>query len=346
MKSLIAQKIKSGRILSGLSQQEVADKLAVSKQMISKYEKAESTPNGEMLIKLSDAFQVKLDYFFQENKIELKEFNFRKKSSFSLKEQLSLKEHIKVKLENYLEIEDILQIESKFQFKPIQISESQQVVQIAGELRQLWNIGKDPIHNIIQMLEDREIKVVEHQPGNLKFDGLATFINEKFPVIVINSQFSVERKRFTLLHELGHIILDFKDLDNKSVENLCNQFAGEFLFPSENVIQEFGRKRDSISVDELIEAQRKYGISIQAIIHRLASLNILSESKKTLFYKQLNANRSFKARIDESRFESAEISNRYSQLVYRALAQSLISQSKAATLLGISLDEISMASMI
>jgi Zn-dependent peptidase ImmA (M78 family) len=126
----------------------------------------------------------------------------------------------------------------------------------------------------------------------------------------------------------------------KFEEQVCNRFASEFLFPKSMVLKEFGEGRESISFIELIEVQRKYGISIRAIVYRLKDCNVLSESKVAEFYKRLNFNADLKREIDAERFQTPEISNRYEQMVYRALTQELISSSKAASLLKININEV------
>lgn len=335
MKDIISQRIKNARTLRGFSQQELADMIGVSKQMISKYEKGESIPTSSNLLKLGKSLKVKIDYFFKPSKIELGVLNFRKKSSFSNKKQESLKQLIKLNLENYIEIEDLLQIDYSFNnsIKNEKVNSVEDIERIVLSLRNEWQIGLDPIHNIIQLLEDNEIKVIELFDVEDNFDGLATFVNDKFPVIVVNGNFSVERKRFTLLHELGHLLLNLPDCNLKDEENYCNKFASEFLFPENLVVKEFGVKRDLISLNELIEVQKKYGISIQAIVYRLVDANILTENKKTEFYKKINFNPSLKREVNLSRFQTPEQSNRFEQLVYRALSQEIISISKASSLL-------------
>jgi len=114
MKNLVANRIKNAKILKSLSQQNVANELDVSKQMVSKYENGEEIPTSSKFLKLSELFGLKMDYFFNSFQIELGEINFRKKSSFSLKKQSSLKEKIKINLENYIWIEDILSIDYSF----------------------------------------------------------------------------------------------------------------------------------------------------------------------------------------------------------------------------------------
>lgn len=336
MENIVAYRIKNARKLKGLSQQDVADELQISKQMVSKYEKGISMPSSSKLLKLSRLFGLKIDYFFNSFKVDIGEVNFRKKSSFPMKKQNSLKEQIKINLENYLWIEDTLSIDYTFKniIENISINNINDIEQAVLKLRTEWNIGTDPIHNIIQLLEDKEIKVIELFDTDDKFDGLATYVNNKYPVIVVNGNFPVERKRFTLLHELGHLLLNLPDCEINEEENFCNKFASEFLLPKNIVINEFGGKRKRITLTELISIQKKYGISIPAIMYRLVDSKIVSKERQKQFYIKLNFNPSLKKEVNRSRFETPENSNRYERLVYRALAQENISISKASSLLG------------
>lgn len=335
MENLVAYRIKNARKLKGLSQQDVADEINVSKQMVSKYEKGTSMPSSSSLLKLSRLFGLKIDYFFSSFKIEIGEVNFRKKSSFSMKKQNSLKEQIKINLENYLWLEDTLSIDYSFEncIKNYKIKSVSDIEKAVLKIRNEWNIGIDPIHNIIQLLEDKEIKVIELYDVDDKFDGLATYVNDKYPVIVVNGTFPVERKRFTLLHELGHLLLNLSDCELSQEEKFCNKFASEFLLPKNIVINEYGGKREHITLTELISTQKKYGISIPAIVYRLVDSNILSKERQKQFYIKVNFNPSLKKDINLSRFETPEKSNRYERLVYRALAQENITISKASSLL-------------
>lgn len=342
MESIIAYRVKNARKLRCLSQQEVADEIGVSKQMISKYEKGLSTPDSTKLIKLSKLFNLKIDYFFKSYKIELGEINFRKKSRFSKRKQESLKELIKIKLENYLWLEEILSIDYSFEniIQNDKINSLNDIEKTVLKLRKHWDIGMDPIHNIVQLLEDNEIKVIELEDADEKFDGLACFVNNKYPIIVVNKKFPVERKRFTLLHELGHLLLNLPDCETSVEEKYCNKFAAEFLFPKKIVIEEFGGKRNHITLPEFIATQKKYGISIQAIVYRLVDAKIFSHDKQKQFYQKLNFNPSLKKEINNSRFETPEFSNRYERLVYRALSEENISISKASSLLNASLESV------
>jgi len=343
MESTLSQKILSGRKLRALSQENLANEIGVSKQMISKYERGLSVPSSNVLIKLAKSLQVNLDYLFTPPAVKFGSVNFRKKSRLPIKRLNSIKEEIKLKLTDYIEIENILQINNIFDppAKNIKINSSQDVIDIVAEVRIKWKIGFDPVHNIIQLLEDQKIKIIEIEEEENLFDGLAALIDNKYAVIVINKNFPIERKRFTLLHELGHLVLNFPNwIDKKKEEKYCHLFAAEFLFPRSDVVKEFGIKRNSISLQELIEIQKKYGISIQAIYYRLLDAGLISSYQHTQFYKRINNDINFKNEIKAERFPSKEFSNRYEQLIYRAYSEQLISDSKASNLLGININEI------
>ena len=342
MKAIIGQRIKNSRVHKGLSLQEVADEIGVTKQMISKYEQGKSVPTSEKLIALSKLFHQKVDYFFRKPEVIIGEINFRKKSKFGAKKVSALKEEIRIQIENYLYIENICEVSNAFQ-NPLlnSIINSEETVKTAvTTLRAYWNIGQDAIHNIIDLLEDNHIKVIEIEDESGNFDGLATIIDSKYHIIVIAKAMPIERKRFTLLHELGHLLLPIGNLETKQQERYCNVFASEMLLSETNVLNEFGRQRSRIAFEELKNVQEKYGISISAIVYKLGETKIMSQERVKRFYQQLNFDTELKQVTEQSRYDGLAHSNRYENLVYRAVSEELISMSKASSLLQVSLGEL------
>ena len=342
METIVAARIRNSRIQKGYSLQEVAGKIGVTKQMINKYEQGISMPTSDKLIAFSKLFGQKVDYFFQKPEVEIGEINFRKKSKFSNKKVNSLKEEIRIQIENYLYIENICNLNSAF-VNPLtecSINSKADIIDATEVLRKAWNIGNDTIHNIIQLLEDKEIKVIEVEEETSLFDGLATVVDEKYYVIVVNKSMPIERKRFTLLHELGHLLLPLNHFIEKEQESYCHTFASEMLLAQRNVTIEFGDKRNQISLNELKNIQEKYGISISAIVYKLVEAKIISQEKLTGFYKRLNYDNALKQDVEKSRFEGEENSNRYENLVFRAVSEEFISLSKASSLLQLSLEDL------
>ncbi|MEE1271570.1 MAG: ImmA/IrrE family metallo-endopeptidase [Bacteroidales bacterium] len=267
--------------------------------------------------------------------VSIDNIEFRKKSILAIKQINSIKEVVKDKLEKYFEIESIINIQHDFKYAdnlPL-IQSEKDVFPFVGFIKKEWKLGEDGINNLIEILEDNNIKVIEIDAPK-SFDGLSGYANEeKKPFIVLNKNFDSERKRFTALHELGHLLLNFEDsISDKSIESLCNLFASEMLISKEVFIQKIGANRKDISMQELIDIQEQFGISIDALMYKAKDLNIITDNRFKTFCIKKNQNVEFKASVEQSRYKK-ELSNRFVRLVYRALASEIISISKAGVLL-------------
>jgi len=336
---MFGERLKRARIKAGLSMDELVAKAAniVSKQAISQYEKNLKNPSSTVLIALANALEVGVDYFFRNINVTIGEVDFRKQSTFGKKKQEVLKEKVREYLERYIEIENILDIDYKFenQLENEAIHSLDEIENIATKLRENWNLGIDPIDNLVEMLELKNIKVLLVNDDK-KFNGLCGEVNDEkshyFIVLNNSEELNSDRKRFTALHELAHLVLPTHNLDE---EKASDRFAGSFLFPKESVINEFGAKRTKISIEELAHIKQKYGISIAGIIFRLRQLNIINEAMYKRFWI---ANRTSK--FDDKHPYTKEIkTTRFQNLLAHAYSEELISLSKLAELSGLSVDD-------
>lgn len=338
MKETFPQRLKSARIMRGWSMEQLARELEppITKQAVHKYEHGRMYPDSDTLLALSHALEVKPDYFFRPFRYQMDKIEFRKKNRLGKRELEAIKERVRDQVERYLEVESFLNIRSDFSspLSPAPVESGEEVETAVEQLRARWNLGKNALPNVVELLEDQEIKVVEleAEPG---FDGFAGWVDGNVPVIVINNALAVERKRFTALHELGHLLLPFReDLDPKEAERYCHRFAGAMLIPRETFLKEVGEKRRNISLAELIPLKEEYGISIQALMRRALDLGVVSDGVYRSFCVRISGNREEKGL---GGYIGKEYSDRFQQLVFRAAAEEIISMSKAANLAGMKL---------
>ena len=336
MNEIFAERFKSARLLNGFSLQDIADALGnkVTRQALHRYEKGEVIPDSEMVNLLSDVLKVRPDFFFRDTKVEIGVVEYRKLKRMPAKEESKVIEQTKEYLGRYLELEEIIGIANQF-VNPLAnlsgITTYEQINNAANSLRKEWSLGTDPIFNVVELLEDKHIKVVKID-ADLTFDGLQTKVNGSIPVVAYNVRKIVkpDRIRFTLLHELGHLLLNFGDITDKQKETLCHQFAGAMLLPDSAIKEELGNSRNRLFIPELGNIKKQYGISMQAIVMRAKACNIINDNYTKQFFFMMAHNN---WKVDEPvEYEGVEQSNRFDQLLYRALAEEQISMSKAATL--------------
>src|SRR4029450_8179567 len=97
-------------------------------------------------------------------------------------------------------------------------------------------------------------------------------------------QFSLERRRLTLGHEVAHRLIEADSLSDKDEEKAANVFAGAFLMPREHLLREVGKHRSALGYKELIDLKRLYRVSGAALLMRLRQLGGLSESVLVLSF--------------------------------------------------------------
>lgn len=202
----------------------------------------------------------------------------------------------------------------------------------AEKVRAAWNLGLDPLPNVIETLETNGIKVFEVEAPE-HFDGFSGWADGHAVVVLakwLNKD--LPRKRFTALHEAAHILIHSHIYSRgKETEPYCNRFAGAILIPQKVFKTDWGGYRTRVSFAELIDLKRRYGMSIAAIMHRAIDLGLLDASA----YRRFCIMRR-KEKWDEREpgdYPGNEKSTRFDQLVFRAAAEEMITVSKGAALL-------------
>jgi len=344
--NIFGSRLKLARKMAGMSLQELADALTnrVTKQALNKYEAGQMNPANDVLLLISQTLKIKPEYFLKRNQVEFGEIQFRKKASLLKKDEESIVEKVRDYIEKYLEIENIVGVESNFKnpLRNTKIANKNDVVLAASKLRKEWNLGLDPIPNIIEMLELKGIKVLLIDAVD-EIDGLASFTSNGIPVVVVNSRSKpIERIRFTIIHELAHLLLNFESAISQSIKELetyCHLFSSNFLIANEMLTKLIGSaNRTYIRIEELISIKEYYGISIRAIVHRLKELGIITDS----YYKRwvIYISKTYGAKDEPGNYKGEEKSRNFDLLVNRALAEELISMSKAAALWDVSVNEL------
>jgi Zn-dependent peptidase ImmA (M78 family) len=273
--------------------------------------------------------------------VEVGDIDFRKRAKLPAKVRDSIKEQLREQLERYAEVETLFASEplphSRDAFGRFTVNSLEDAEIAAQKLREHWNIGFDAIPNLTQLLEDKGIKVlVTSAPED--FDGLMATIGENDFAIMTNRELPPDRQRFTLAHELGHAVMRVaEDIDE---EKACHRFAGAFLFPDCCVKQEFGEHRSRVLWTELKLVKEKYGISMQAAMRRMLDVGLLTESAYKSNYFMFSRAGFRKSEPGKVAVERAE---RFELLAWRALAEGLITPSKTAEVLKLSINDIDRA---
>src|ERR1700730_1816806 len=289
---MISDRIKLARRKAGFSLRELSAAMngRVTAQAVGKYERGEDIPSSGVLTALAKALGVSLSYLLDTQGIVLAGVEFRTKANTTGKDRAHVETEVLEWIERYLQVETVLELDSsKWQCPipcPVKLRDIGEAEQLAKDVREAWKLGLDPIPNMTELLEEKGLKVLT-VPLPLRVSGFTCLVGRgegqpDLPVIVVNNQFSLERRRLTLAHELAHRLIDTECLNEKDEEKAATLFAGAFLMPREHLLREVGKQRNALGYKEILDLKRVYRVSGMALLMRLRQLDVISES--TLIY--------------------------------------------------------------
>ncbi len=324
---MISVRVKQARLLAGLTQQQLADRLGeqgyrVTKAAISKYENSKSMPPARFLLLASAILDVRSAYFTHQPAKTIEWQAFRRRSQLPQKEQKAVKAYARDIAELQIELKSLLYPKLECALPSVAVSAADEAEAAAGQLREQWDVGNRPLDNLVQMAEDRGVVVISWADKRGGFDGLSGWCDGQ-AVTVINTSRSADRVRFNLAHELGHLVMDTRAVSDKEAERLAHRFAAALLAPAEHARHELGQKRHRLDWDELKMLKRKYGLSMSAWIRRAKDLSIISEGHYTELCKTISA-RGWRKK-EPVEYLGDEEPLRLRQMAQRAVAEGLMS---------------------
>lgn len=334
-------RIKQARLAAGLSLRLLGERAGISQTAVNKYERGELVPASAMLLKLAHALNVLVEYFFRSDRLELEHVEYRHHSKLSGAARNRMLALIRERSERQFALDRLLP-DSLPLFElpgslPERIATLDAVEDAALALRHAWKLGENPIPDMVGTLEDHGVIVLLMPSLDQRFNGLSARVDGK-PVIAVGEDWPGDRQRFTLAHELGHRVLAGRLASELDQEKACNRFAGAFLVPAGAVYQTLGRRRHRLEPRELWLLKQEYGLSMAGWIMRAQQTGCITKSQAAQLHGLFRKRGWHLAEPGEP--YPQEYPQRFEQQVYRALAEDLINEAKAAQLLGKPLFEL------
>jgi len=276
------------RNLRRLTQKELIAKMndGITQGTLSKIEHGLLEPTQEQIENLSKALDVRPKFFF--NHVPLYDFSY---SFYRTQKSISVNNHKVIQAKANLYRMHICKFLDSIEFEP-ELEEIYKIncdekdpAEVAALLKHVWNVPLGPVYNITCMIERAGIIVIPMDFGTMKMDG---FCHASYggmpPIIFINKYLSIDRYRFSLMHELGHLLMH--RVPNEEQENEANCFAASFLIPDEEIKRDFAFK---LSIQRFAELKRKWGVSMQALMFKAWSLGKITD--RGLKYYQIEMSR-------------------------------------------------------
>lgn len=236
-----------------------------------------TTPTIEECQELADAFGVATTYLVRPScGVEL--VSYRKHSRLTKRVAYRVAIDIQTAFRNYYDIEEVVgnplpnDILGEPYLVPSPDLTDDAIERIAIDMRAALGIGQDESLPDIHAALDAKVRLLPFAMPcgvpQIRQDGCVVKSDRGDKAVAFNRNAPIDRQRFTLAHELGHLILD-DEHDEKS----ANKFAAAFLMPERLVKAAF----NSDSLDALLGLKAIFGCSIAALNMRCNGLGLVNE---------------------------------------------------------------------
>lgn len=319
----------------GLTQSELSKITEISQGNLSKIEKGIVEPTDQMIEVLANGLNYPVSFFDEEvNILPVNHMFHRKRKTIGKKVLANIDSNLAIKSLHVSKLLSSLKITDDIPRLDIDDYGAPKI--IAKKLRLFWKLPSGPIKNLTGLLESKGAIIVDVNISD-KLDGMAVPNVEDIPIIYLNQNKPIDRRRFTLSHELGHIVMHTNYIPkvNDDVENEADEFASEFLIPSDEFKKMCIGKY--ITIEELGFLKKYWRVSMASILRKLNDLNLIPGSR----YRSLNVEIS---RLGYKKHEpDFGIPNEESRLLKFMIDQFIkkleYSESEVATLLQLSTKE-------
>jgi Zn-dependent peptidase ImmA (M78 family) len=156
--------------------------------------------------------------------------------------------------------------------------------EVAEFVRKAWYVPKGPIRNLTAYVEQAGIIVVPCDFTYANVDGVTMNVQDTPPCIFLNRNRPADRTRFSLAHELGHVVLHWQP--TADMEEQANEFASALLMPAHEFMASCSRR---IDLAELARLKMIWRVSMQAALYRIAALDLATKNQCHYLWRQLSA---------------------------------------------------------
>lgn len=253
------------RQLRALSQADLARISGVSQPQVSKIENSLSQPSEEAWEKLAGAVRVPKDFLAQSDRIyglplSIHPPFFRKKQNINQAELGKITAEVNIRILHLRRLLKAVEIYREPNVPHLDPEEHGGSEGVAGLVRRTWLMPRGPVRDLVGLMEDAGILIGMCDFGDSHVDGISLSVVGLPPLVFLNRNQPGDRMRFSLAHELGHLVMHRKP--TSTMEDEANEFAAEFLMPAADIKHQFGL----VTLARLAEMKAAWRVSMQSLL--------------------------------------------------------------------------------
>ena len=281
--------LRLARQRRGFPQTEAAKMLGIDQSLLSRLENGVAEIRDDILARAETAYRVRRSFFFQSDPIYGAPVSvhpmWRRKADVTGRDIDAIVAELNVRvmhLRKFLEAADVAAVND---LPRLDIEDYGDPEQIAALVRSHWKVPRGPIRDLTVLVERAGVLVAHSNMAGAAVSGVTFSVPGMAPLIVLNTDQPADRMRFTLAHELGHLVMH--RFPSPNMENEAHAFASALLMPAADIRPLLQARR--IDLPLLASLKPEWRTSMQSIIMRAKSLGLLARNQEEYLWKQMSA---------------------------------------------------------
>jgi Zn-dependent peptidase ImmA (M78 family) len=272
------------RTFRGMTQAQLSEMVETAQSRVSRVEHGLADPDHELVEKLSRTLGFPKSFFYQHGNIYgLPVRHHRRRKQITKGTLDRIHAEISLRILNAVNLLRSVELDNQYEVPEFDLDDLRVTPSEAAKLvRERWAIPRGPIPNLSKVLEDAGVLIFLCEFGVSEMDAVGMRIPNLPPLMFVNTRMPVDRMRFTLAHELGHLVLHSLPRDDMEME--ADQFASEFLMPAEDIYVSLL----NISLQTLALLKAIWRVSMGALLKRAQDLQAITSSSATRLYKMFS----------------------------------------------------------
>lgn len=304
--SFNADMLQIARESQGFTQTQLAKQIKKSQSHIANIEQNKVQPDEDVVNSMAEVLDFPAGFFYQKGDmvgIGMSTFFYRKRASTRVKSLRLLQAEINIRVSHLRQLLNEVDIESPFDIPQLEIEEFNSPEHVANIIRANWQQPMGPIKNLINLIEQAGGIVFQFDFPTPDIDAVSVKPPDLPPLFFINESKPPCRIRFSLAHELGHMVLHRYVTD--SMEEEADRFASELLLPE----KEIKPNLRNVNLSSAANLKPYWRVSMAALIRRAKDLKAITPDAYSRQMKYLSMTGQRKHELVEIESESPQLLN-------------------------------------
>ncbi|MFH1924334.1 MAG: XRE family transcriptional regulator [Planctomycetota bacterium] len=271
----------------GFTQSGLADQIGISQSKYSKYESGNLVVSDEDLSSIARVLDFPAGFFCQSDAVygfASPVFYHRKRARLSVGSLRVIQARLNIFRFHVNRLIRGVEVETPFDLPVMDVDSYDSPEDIARKVRLAWRLPMGPVASLVAAIESAGAVLHKTLLNSNHIDAVVQVAPGSPQVAFINETIPGDRLRFTLAHELGHLIMH--QHPSPDMEREADRFAAELLMPEDEIKHQLR----GLSLHKLPDLKMQWRVSMAAIVMRAGNLGQITQRHSRTLFAQLAKN--------------------------------------------------------